>query len=75
MVLLRLGRPLTMSFLDAAMGACAVGSLAVTTGAELPATLAAVAVAAALGLARWRVTIALGHVARFGCGEQAAKLP
>ncbi|MDA0160550.1 EAL domain-containing protein [Solirubrobacter ginsenosidimutans] len=60
MVLLRLGRPLTMSFLDAAMGACAVGSLAVTTGAELPATLAAVAVAAALGLARWRVTIALG---------------
>src|SRR3954468_4493871 len=39
-VLERLGRPLTMSFLDAAMGACAVGALAVTTGAELPANLA-----------------------------------
>src|SRR5215213_7562954 len=34
--------------------------LAVTTGAELPATLAAVGVAATLGLARWRVTPALG---------------
>ena len=60
MALQRLGRPLTMSWLDATMGACAVGALAVTTGAELPATLAAVAVAAALGLARWRVTLALG---------------
>jgi len=29
MVLIRLGRPLTMSWLDAAMGACAVGALAV----------------------------------------------
>ena len=46
------------------MGACAVGALAVTTGAELPATLAAVAVAATLGLARWRVTLALGLRAR-----------
>ena len=64
MVLERLGRPLTMSWLDAAMGACAVGALAVTTGAELPATLAAVGVAATLGLARWRVTIALGLRAR-----------
>ena len=59
MVLDRLGRPLTMSLLDAVMGACAVGALAVTTGAELPATLAAIAVAATLGLARWRVTLAL----------------
>ena len=41
------------------MGGCAVGALAVTTGAELPATLAAVGVAAALGLARWRVSVAL----------------
>ena len=38
------------------MGGCAVGALAVTTGAELPATLAAVGVAATLGLARWRVS-------------------
>src|SRR3954471_569617 len=60
MVLQRLGQPMTMSYLDAAMGACAVGALAVTTGAELPATLAAAGVAASLGLARWRVTIALG---------------
>src|SRR3954469_1118849 len=60
MVLRRLGRPMTMSYLDAAMGACSVGALVVTTGAELPATLAAAAVAATLGLARWRVSIALG---------------
>src|SRR3954453_4113779 len=60
MVLRRLGPLLTMSYLDAIMGACAVGALAVTTGAELPATLAAAGVAASLGLARWRVTIALG---------------
>src|SRR3954452_19154982 len=59
-VLQRLGRPLTMSYLDAAMGACAVGALAVTSGAELGATLAAAGVAATLGLARWRATIALG---------------
>src|SRR4051812_46691014 len=59
MVLQRLGRPSTLSWLDAAMGACAVGSLAVTTGAELPANLAAVGVATALGMARWRVTLAL----------------
>src|SRR4051794_1944378 len=59
MVLLRLGRPLTMSWLDATMGACSVGALAVTTGAELPASLAAMGVAATLALARWRVSIAL----------------
>ena len=35
------------------------GALAVTTGAELPATLGASGVAAALGLARWRVSAAL----------------
>jgi diguanylate cyclase (GGDEF)-like protein len=59
MVLQRLGRPLALSWLDAVMGACAVGALSVTTGAELPATLSAVGVAAALGVARWRLTAAL----------------
>jgi diguanylate cyclase (GGDEF)-like protein len=59
MILARLGRPLALTWLDFVMGACAVGALAVTTGAELPATLAAMGVAAALGLARWRVSPAL----------------
>ena len=59
MVVERLGRPLPLSWLDFVMGGCAVGALAVTTGAELPATLAAAGVAAALGLARWRVSLAL----------------
>jgi diguanylate cyclase (GGDEF)-like protein len=59
MVIGRLGRPLRLSWLDFVMGGCAVGALAVTTGAELPATLAAVGVAASLGLARWRVSLAL----------------
>src|SRR4051794_17181954 len=67
MVLRRFGRPLPLSWLDFAMGACAVGALSVTTGAELPATLAAVSVAATLGLARWRVSLALG-VALAGIG-------
>ena len=40
MVVGRLGRPLALSWLDFAMGGCAVGALAVTTGAELPATIA-----------------------------------
>ena len=56
----RLGRPLPLSWLDFLMGGCAVGALAVTTGAELPATVSAIAVAATLGLARWRVSLALG---------------
>ncbi len=60
MVVGRLGRPLALSWLDCVMGACAVGALAVTTGAELPANLAAAGVAGTLGLARWRVTTALG---------------
>src|SRR4051812_9717415 len=34
MVLLRLDRPLLMSWLDLAMGGCAVGALSITTGAE-----------------------------------------
>src|ERR1700754_3280891 len=34
-VLLRLGRPLALTWLDFAMGACAVASLSVTTGAGL----------------------------------------
>ena len=45
MVVGRLGRPLALSWLDCVMGACAVGALAVTTGAELPANLAAAGVA------------------------------
>ncbi|HWK27898.1 MAG TPA: diguanylate cyclase, partial [Solirubrobacter sp.] len=59
MVVERLGRPVALSFADAAMGASAVGALAATTGAELSSTLAACGVAAALGLARWRLTWAL----------------
>ena len=59
MVRRRLGRPQPLTWLDFAMGGCAVAALAVTTGAELPATVAATGVAAALGLARWRVTLAL----------------
>jgi diguanylate cyclase (GGDEF)-like protein len=59
MVEARLGRPLALSWLDFLMGGCAVGALAVTTGAELPATIAASGVAATLGLARWRVSLAL----------------
>src|SRR4051794_30589442 len=59
MVLGRLGRPLPMTWLDLVMGGCAVGALSVTTGAELPATLAATGIAAALGLTRWRVSPAL----------------
>src|SRR4051794_35241374 len=58
MVLARFGRPLALTWLDFVMGACAVASLSVTTGAELPANLAATGVAAALGLARWRVSLA-----------------
>src|SRR3954466_10516096 len=36
MVLGRVGRPLTLTWLDVVMGGCAVGALAVTTGAEMP---------------------------------------
>ena len=59
MVIGRFGRPQPMTWLDFVMGGCAVAALSVTTGAELPATLAATGVAAALGLARWRVSLAL----------------
>jgi diguanylate cyclase (GGDEF)-like protein len=59
MVIGRLGRPLPLSWLDLVMAGSAVGALAVTTGAELPATVAAIGVAATLGLARWRVSLAL----------------
>ena len=59
MVLERLGKPLPMTWLDFVMGGCAVGALSATTGAELGATLGASGVAAALGLARWRVSAAL----------------
>ena len=59
MVPARLGRPSPLTWLDFLMGACAVGALAVTTGAELAATIAAMGVAAGLGLARWRVSPAL----------------
>src|SRR6476646_3702801 len=60
MVIERLGPPLPLSWLDFVMGGCAVGALAVTTGAELSANLAAAGVAATLSLARWRVSLALG---------------
>jgi diguanylate cyclase (GGDEF)-like protein len=56
MVVGRLGPPSRLSWLDFLMGGCAVGALAVTTGAETPAALAAAGVAAALGAARWRVS-------------------
>ena len=59
MVLERLGKPLPMTWLDFVMGGSAVGALSATTGAELGATLGASGVAAALGLARWRVSAAL----------------
>jgi diguanylate cyclase (GGDEF)-like protein len=59
MVVARLGRPARLSWLDALMGGFAVGALAVTTGAEVPAAIAAAGVAAALGAARWRITGAL----------------
>jgi hypothetical protein len=59
MVIGRLGRPLRLSWLDFLMAGCAVGALAVTTGAEAPAALAAAGVAATLGLARWRLSGAL----------------
>ncbi|MDA0181257.1 EAL domain-containing protein [Solirubrobacter phytolaccae] len=59
MVLQRLGKPLRLSWIDFVMGGCAVGALSATTGAELGATLGASGVAAALGLARWRVSTAL----------------
>src|ERR1700710_1430298 len=57
MVVGRLGRPLPLSWLDFVMGGWAGGALAVATGAEVPATLAAIGVAASLGLARWRVSL------------------
>ena len=60
LVIERLGPPLPLSWLDFVMGGCAVGALAVTTGAELSANLAAAGVAATLSLARWRVSLALG---------------
>src|SRR5919108_3043198 len=50
MVVTRLGRPLPLTWLDSSMGGCAVGALAVTTGAGLPSTIAAVGVAATLAL-------------------------
>jgi diguanylate cyclase (GGDEF)-like protein len=59
MVVGRLGRPLPLSWLDLVMGACAVGALASTTGAEASAGVAAAGVAGALALARWRVSPAL----------------
>jgi diguanylate cyclase (GGDEF)-like protein len=59
MVVARLGKPLPLSWLDLAMGAGVVGALALTTGAEPQATVAAMGVAAVLGLARWRVSVPL----------------
>jgi diguanylate cyclase (GGDEF)-like protein len=59
MVLERLGKPARLTWFDFVLGGCAVGALSATTGAELGATLGASGVAAALGLARWRVSLAL----------------
>ena len=59
MVLQRFEKPQALSWLDFVMGGCAVGALSATTGAELGATLGASGVAAALGLARWRVSVSL----------------
>ena len=56
------------------MGGCAVGALAVTTGAELPATVAAIGVAATLGLARWRVS-ARARAARSPASPRSASCP
>ena len=55
----RLGRPSRLSWLDAGMGASAVGALTVTAGLAAPEVLAAAGFAAALGLSRWRVSPAL----------------
>src|SRR4051794_2785841 len=55
----RLGAPDRLSWLDAAMGASAVGALAVTAGLPAPPVVAAAGVAAALALSRWRMTTAL----------------
>ena len=73
MVLERLGKPLPMTWLDFVMGGCAVGALSATTGAELGATLGASGVAAALGLARWRVSArARGRAGRADRARRAA---
>ena len=55
----RLGRPGRLSWLDAAMGASAVGALATTGGLAAPEVVGAAGFAAALSLSRWRVTPAL----------------
>ena len=55
----RLGRPSRLSWLDAGMGASAVGALVTTSGPAAPAVLGAAGFAAALGLSRWRTTPAL----------------
>jgi diguanylate cyclase (GGDEF)-like protein len=74
MVVSRLGRPAALSWLDLAMGGCAVGALAVTTGAEVSAAVAAAGVAGAVNLARWRMSAALvcGLVGLIALGEVPA---
>ncbi len=59
LIVRRLGRPSRLSWLDAGMGASAVGALTATAGLAAPEVLAAAGFAAALGLSRWRVTPAL----------------
>jgi diguanylate cyclase len=59
MIVGRLGRPDRLSWLDAAMGASAVGAVAVTGGLEAAPVEAGAGAAAALALSRWRVTPAL----------------
>src|SRR4051794_24128980 len=59
LVIGRHGRPLPMSWLDAAMGAASVGALAAALGAGPAGAVAAGGVAAAPSLARWRLSPAL----------------
>jgi diguanylate cyclase (GGDEF)-like protein len=72
----RLGRPDRLSWLDGAMGASAVGALAVTVGLQTAEVLAAAGAAAALALSRWRLTPAvlcgIAGLVLLGAGAAAA---
>jgi diguanylate cyclase (GGDEF)-like protein len=78
LVIGRFGFPNRYSRLDAAMGASALGALAVTAGLEAPAVVAAAAVAAGLALSRWRITpglvLALVGLALLGADGAIAAL-
>jgi diguanylate cyclase len=59
LVVARHGRPLRLSWLDAAMGASAAGALAVALGADAATALALAGAAGVPSLARWRLSPAL----------------